>query len=106
VVWYLDQQSRINALHYYPYILLEGLHRVLNKCGVRSESLYVRPLIGRAYACARDSLAKLASEKPQRALACDQRSTFVMAEKAASIGLSAAKEGQCKLSLTGSCGRA
>jgi ubiquinone/menaquinone biosynthesis C-methylase UbiE len=83
VVRYLDQESRINALHYYPYMVLEGLHEILNKCGVRGESLYVRPLIGSVYARIRDGLVRLKRDGPCGAFANNQRSTFARAEKVA-----------------------
>jgi ubiquinone/menaquinone biosynthesis C-methylase UbiE len=95
-VRYLDQQWLMSAFHYYPYILLEGLHRILNKCGLPRESLYVRPFIGRVYVYVSNSLAKLASDKPQSVLASDHRSTFVMVEKTAACGLLSAKEEQAR----------
>jgi ubiquinone/menaquinone biosynthesis C-methylase UbiE len=81
VAKYLDQQWRVNTLHYYPYLLLEGLHQTLNKCGVRADSLYVRRLTGSLYRRVSKILERLATEKPQSALSRDRRSTFLVAVK-------------------------
>jgi ubiquinone/menaquinone biosynthesis C-methylase UbiE len=81
VIQYIDPQERVNAIHYYPYIVLQTLHQILNRLGRPKASLYVRPLVGRIYSRLRDALGRCRSERSQNALASDNRSTFVAAEK-------------------------
>ena len=81
VVKYIDPQSRINSLHYYAYVILEGLHQILNRCGVRADSMYVRYLVGSLYLRCAILLERMKTDRPQTVLASDERSTFLAVEK-------------------------
>lgn len=80
---YIDQQLRIESLHFYPYVVLEGLHRILNRFGARQDSMYVRSVLGSIYSQVRDTLERMKTDQPQMVLAADERSTFLTAEKVA-----------------------
>jgi ubiquinone/menaquinone biosynthesis C-methylase UbiE len=81
IVGYIDQQEAITALHYYPYVVLESIHLLLNRCAIRADSMYVRPHIGRLYGWVSRLLTGYARERNQASLAADESSTFVIAER-------------------------
>jgi SAM-dependent methyltransferase len=81
VVKYLDQHYALAKLHYYPYMALATADRLLNGCGFRARSLYVRPVIGRVYAMMCHLLHKCANARSQADLAFDSRSTFLVGRK-------------------------
>lgn len=78
---YIDRHATMERLHHFPYMALEGLHRTLNACHWRRQSLYVRPIIGALYNGIAWSLAPWCQDQDQRSLAKDSRSTFVLSEK-------------------------
>jgi 2-polyprenyl-3-methyl-5-hydroxy-6-metoxy-1,4-benzoquinol methylase len=83
IIRYVDPYRLINTLHFYPHALLEVTHRILNKCGLPAESLYVRPYLGRFYSQIAELLARQARARKQASLAVSEGSTFVLAERVA-----------------------
>jgi|GEM_PF-3479342 len=81
ILSYVDNRPRLQALHWYPYMMLEAVHQALNGCGVTSPSMYQRCLTGGLYRFACKFLLGVAPKRAQAALASDPRSTFVVAEK-------------------------
>ncbi|MFQ5850574.1 MAG: methyltransferase domain-containing protein [Candidatus Binatia bacterium] len=81
VTRYIDYHPMLQVLHYYPYIFLSAVHRLFNGCGWCAESLYVRRLVGMIYNVLSKSLIVLRRERNQKQLACDERSTFLVAKK-------------------------
>jgi ubiquinone/menaquinone biosynthesis C-methylase UbiE len=81
VVRYIDRQSHIDRLHYYPYMMLQGIHQVLCRSGLQNDSMYARPLIGSIYSRLSRMLRRLERDRTQNALGRDESSTFVAAEK-------------------------
>jgi len=81
VVNYLEQWPRIQILHYYPYILLAALHRLLNSCQLEHKSLYRRAVLGRAYFSVSHLIQRRVCSRTQAELAEDERTTFLVAQK-------------------------
>jgi len=81
VIRYVDSYPLINMLHFYPFALLEAVHRILNRCGAPAGSLYVRPHLGRLYGQVADFLGRRVRERRQAELAACDRSTFVLAQR-------------------------
>ena len=81
VIRFIDHYPMLQTLHYYPFVLFAAIHRVLNRCGLRCESLYARRVVGALYRLLSRSLFLLKRERSQHQLACDERSTFVVAHK-------------------------
>jgi ubiquinone/menaquinone biosynthesis C-methylase UbiE len=83
VIKYIDNYPLLQVLHYYPYILLSSIHLILNRCGWSAPSLYVRPFLGKVYSLLSKYLILSKRERSQQDMACDERSTFVLAQKLA-----------------------
>ena len=80
ILSYIDNQPRLQMLHYYPYIILEAVHQLLNRYGARKPSMYQRPLTRLPYQCVCGMLTRMTAKRSQAVLASDVRSTFVLAE--------------------------
>jgi ubiquinone/menaquinone biosynthesis C-methylase UbiE len=78
---YIDGHPFLNKLHYYPYMMLQGIHSSLERCGWPARSMYVRPWIESIYQRIAAFLARLARERSQAELEADDTSTFVLAVK-------------------------
>ena len=78
---YLQPYRALHVVHYYIYGILVVLHRVLNALGVRSSSVFARPVLSSFYRALVPALRQLRFDRSQVDLACDQRSTFVVAVK-------------------------
>jgi ubiquinone/menaquinone biosynthesis C-methylase UbiE len=80
-VRYLEQWPRVQFLHYYPYVLLVALHRLLNCCGLGNASVYRRPVLGWVYSNLSHFIQRRVHPRGQVELAEDEGTTFLVAQK-------------------------
>ncbi|HZO80968.1 MAG TPA: class I SAM-dependent methyltransferase [Candidatus Binataceae bacterium] len=77
----LERHPRLSTVHFLGYAALLALHRLLDACGWRRRSLYVRPGVGQAYRAFSTMLLRLTGDNLWSA-APDERSTFVLVQRA------------------------
>jgi ubiquinone/menaquinone biosynthesis C-methylase UbiE len=76
----IESHPRVSAVHFLGYGGLLVLHRLLNACGWRSRSLYLRRWVGASYRAFSRMLLRLKADRLWSAVP-DVRSTFVLAQR-------------------------